>query len=317
KLHLDGMVYKIMPDGTARTAAFRAGQVEYAYALAGKLSDVKNIVGTNPNVQVFMVNPTAGGYGFGMNVSNPKFKDERVRRAISLSQDHDTTIQLVFEGYGVSAPDQPFTFLFNKMPSYKAGEIGPWVKATGDPAQAKQLLDAAGLKDFTINATYYTYGQYDADRPQVLTDQMRKAGITLNAKRVEYTEFNSAWTTAKLEEATTSGWGAPGFDADNYFYNQLYSKSPGNRHQINDPQIDEWAQQQRTELDPAKRKDIQMKIWNRVWMDQMYRIPQAAGYTYEVMQPWLRAWRGGGGPVGTSSYFYDWGEQLIDIWLDK
>ena len=317
KTNLDGLVFKIMPDGAARIAAFRAGQIEYAYALAGKYSDVKNIMGTNPNVQVFMSQATAGGYGFGMNLQNPKFKDERVRRAISLSMDHDTAIQVIFEGYGVSGPDTPWPFLFSKMPSYKTGELGQWVKPAGDPAQAKQLLEAAGVKDFTINAIYYTYGQYDADRPQLLTDQMRKSGITLNAKRVEYTEFNSAWTTGKLEEATTSGWSAPGFDADNYFYNQIYSKSPGNRHHIEDTQIDQWAEQQRTELDPAKRKDIHKKIWDRIHTDQMFRISQAAGYTYEIQQPWLRGWRGSGGPLGSSSYFYDWGEQLMDMWLDK
>lgn len=49
----------------------------------------------------------------------------------------------------------------------------------------------------------------------------------------------------------------------------------------------------------------------------MYRIPQTGFYGYEVMQPWLRGWRGAGGPLGSSSYYYDWGEQIIDIWLDK
>ncbi|MBX7110956.1 MAG: ABC transporter substrate-binding protein [Dehalococcoidia bacterium] len=317
KVNLDGLVFKIMPDGAARIAAFRAGQIEYGYALASKLSDVKNIVGTNPNVQVFMSGGTAGGYGFGMNLQNPKFKDERVRRAISLSMDHDTTIQVIYEGYGVSGPDQPWAFIFPKLPDYKKGELGPWVKAAGDPAQAKQLLDAAGVKDLAINATYYTYAQYDADRPQLLTDQMRKSGITLNARRVEYTEFNSQWVGGKLEEATTSGWSAAGFDADNYFYNQIYSTSPGNRHRLSDPQVDQWADQQRTELDPNKRKDIHKKIWDRIHTDQMYRISQAAGYAYEVQQPWLRGWRGAGGALGSSSYFYDWGEQLIDVWLDK
>ncbi|MGE0227702.1 MAG: ABC transporter substrate-binding protein [Dehalococcoidia bacterium] len=317
KIHLDGLIFKIMPDNTARTAAFRAGQIEYAYALAAKLSDVKNIQRTNPDVQVFMAGGTAGGYGFGMNLQHSKFRDERVRRAISLSNDHEQTVALLFENYGVAAPDQPWSFVLDRLPDYKTGDQGQWVQPNGDPTQAKQLLDAAGAANLTINAVYYTYGQYDADRPQVLTDQFRKSGITLNARRVEYTEFNSQWVPGKLEEATTSGWSAGGFDADNYFYNQIYSKSPGNRHHLEDPQVDQWADQQRTELDPAKRKEIHRKIWDRIWVDQMYRIPQAGFYGYEVMQPWLRGWRGAGGPLGSSSYFYDWGEQLIDIWLDK
>ncbi|HRC62144.1 MAG TPA: ABC transporter substrate-binding protein [Dehalococcoidia bacterium] len=316
KVHLDGWVFKIMPDIAARTAAFRAGQLDYGYGLAAKLSEAQNIEKSMTGLQMQITGGESGGYGFGMNVSNPKFKDERVRRAIALAQDHQTSLQLIYEGLGVALPDQYWTFVFDTQPDFKTGGLGQWTKASGDPAQAKQLLEAAGAANLTIDATYYTYAGYDATRPEVLTDQFRRAGITLNAKKVEYTEFNSQWVGAKLAEATTSGWGAPGFDADNYFYNQLYSTSPGNRHQIKDPQIDQWAEQQRVELDPAKRKDLHKKIWDRVWTDQMYRIPQAGGYAFELYQPWLRGFRSGG-PRGTSSYFYDWGEQVIDMWLDK
>ncbi|MGE0228856.1 MAG: hypothetical protein AB7I38_14055, partial [Dehalococcoidia bacterium] len=64
-------------------------------------------------------------------------------------------------------------------------------------------------------------------------------------------------------------------------------------------------------------KEIHKKIWDRIHTDQMFRIANAGGYTYEIQQPWLRGWRGSGGPLGSSSYFYDWGEQLFDMWLDK
>lgn len=60
-----------------------------------------------------------------------------------------------------------------------------------------------------------------------------------------------------------------------------------------------------------------MQIWDRSWTDEMYRAPQSSGYVFDVMQPWYRGWRGSGGPVGTSSYFYDWGEQIPDMWIDK
>ncbi|MGE0228263.1 MAG: ABC transporter substrate-binding protein [Dehalococcoidia bacterium] len=316
KIHLDGWVFKIMPDIAARTAAFRAGQLDYAYSIAAKLSEAQNIEKSMSGLQMQITGGQAGGYGFGMNVQNAKFKDERVRRAVALAQDHQTTLQLVYEGLGVALPDQFWTFVYDKEPSIQNGDLGQWNKWSGDAAEAKKLLEAAGASNLTIDATYYTYAGYDATRPEVLTDQFRRAGINFNAKKVEYTEFNSQWVGAKLAEATTSGWGAPGFDADNYFYNQVHSTSPGNRHQIKDAQIDQWAEQQRVELDPAKRKELLKNIWNRIWTDQMYRIPQSGGYAFELYQPWLRGFRSGG-PNGSSSYFYDWGEQVIDMWLDK
>ncbi|MSQ35949.1 MAG: ABC transporter substrate-binding protein [Dehalococcoidia bacterium] len=315
KPYLDGINYRIMPDGAARLAAFRAGQVDYAYSPVGKLSEAKAVERSNPGVQISVYAITAGGYGFGMNHQNTKFKDERIRRAISLATDHDTTIAVLFESAGVSLPNTPFQFTHATRPDMKKGELGQWVKPAGDPAEAKKLLDAAGAKDFTINANFYTYAAFDSQRAELLTDQFRKAGITLNARRVDYTEFNSQWVGGKLPEATTSGWNAVGFDADNYFYNQVHSKSPGNRWHIEDTQIDSWAEQQRTELNPEKRKEIHKKIWDRD-LDQMYRIPQAAGYYFEVLQPWLRALRWGGG-LGVASSYYDWGHQAHTMWLDK
>lgn len=315
-IHLDKFVFRIIPDLNARIAAFRSGQIEYGYAIAGRFSEAEAIQGTNPDVSLYMTGGTVGGYGFGMNLRHPKFQDERVRRAIALANDHDAAIALIYENLGVVAPDQYWTFLFDARPDFKKGELGTWTKPTGDPAAAKLLLEAAGVPDLAINAVYYTYGLYDATRPEVLTDQFRRAGISLDARRADYTEFNSQWVSGNLEEATTSGWATSGFDADNYFYNQIHSQSPGNRHHLEDSRIDEWAEQQRVELDPDARREILRKIWERIWIDQMYRIPQAGGYAYDIHQPWFRGFRSGG-PVGTSSYFYDWGEQIKDMWIDK
>ena len=315
KVHLDTFTFRVMPDLQARLAAFRAGQLEFGYGLTSKLTETKAVEKSNPGVQITQSAPTSGGYGFGMQLQNPKFKDERVRRAIALSMDHESTVQILFEGLGVVLPQIPWVYIGTKMPDYKKGELGAYAKAQGDPTEAKKLLEAAGQKDLKIDATYYTYSGHDQTRPELMTDQFRRSGITLNARKVDYTEFNSQWVGGKLAEATTSGWAAGGFDADNYFYNHVYSKSPGNRWRLEDSQIDEWALAQRFELNPEKRKEIQKKIWDRD-LDMAFRIPQAGPVTFDILQPWLRGWRGVG-PLGTSSYYYDWGAQMHNIWLDK
>jgi len=311
--YLAGVEYRVMPDFTSRLAAFRTNQIDYGYALAGKFSDVAEIQKTNPDVQLMSSGGTSGGYGFGMNTQHPKFQDERVRQALALAMDHETTVQIMFEGYGVALPDIPWAFVFDEMPSAEKGELGPYFGY--NPDEAKALLTAAGAADLQINAAYYTYASYDVQRAEVLTSQLREVGVTLNAVKSDYTEFNSKWTTGGLEEATTSGWGAAGFDANNYFYNQVYTGAGGNRWSISDPQIDELSEKQRIELDPAARREILRQIWDIV-NTKMYRIPQAGGYAYETMQPWLRGFRSGG-PLGSSSYYYDWGEQLHEMWLDK
>ena len=140
-------------------------------------------------------------------------------------------------------------------------------------------------------------------------------GIEMGTNSVDYTEFNSPWIPRKLEEASTSAWQTAGFDTDNYFFNSVYSESAGNRWNLNDPQVDEWALAQQSELDPDARKDIIRNMWD-YFLDQMFWPPLASGVGTSVYQPWLRGFRFGG-PNTTTSYYYDWGDQIASAWLDK
>jgi peptide/nickel transport system substrate-binding protein len=310
---LDGFEFRITPDLAARVAAFRAGQIDYAYAVASTFGDVKNLLSQDPNLQVNLL-PTTASRSLAFNVSHPKFQDVRVRRAISLGVDRQTMIQLVFEGYGKSFNVIPWTYLFDDEPTFDSGQLGKW--ATYDPAQAKQLLEAAGASNLTINNIYYPYtGAYEKT-PEVLIPMLRDIGVTMTGGKVDYTEFNAQWTGRKLPEFSTSGWLTTGFDADNYFYGQVHSQSTGNRSQFADPEIDGWAEAQQVESNPEKRKELWKKIWDKD-LDQAYRPPFADGFTPEVLQPWLRGIRWTGNPPGDNSSYYNWGDQVAAAWLDK
>jgi hypothetical protein len=84
---------------------------------------------------------------------------------------------------------------------------------------------------------------------------------------------------------------------------------------MNDPDIDRWAEAQQVELNPAARKELLTKIWDR-YNDGAYRPLAVIGPSYNLLQPWVRAVRFGGA-LGTGNYFYDWGELLNRAWLDK
>ncbi len=310
KVLLEGAEFKIMPDAGARLAAFRAGQVEYGYSVAAAKSEVDALLKSNPGLQInhpALVNSTLP---FGMNASNPKFQDVRIRRALSLAIDRKAINTLLYEGIGEELIHTlPWNYVFDAKPA----SLGPWAKY--DVAESKKLLQAAGQENFTFNYTYFPYATTYDRLSEILVDQFRSAGISMRGGKADYTEFNSQWVGAKLPEATTSGWVALGFDANTFFYNHLYSKSPGNRWQIKDPQLDEWADQQSVELDPKKRRELHKKIWDYD-LDQMYRPPLPTGYGFEILQPWQRGIRFGG-IFGSNSSYYDWGAQIEGAWLDK
>ncbi|MEZ4554447.1 MAG: ABC transporter substrate-binding protein [Dehalococcoidia bacterium] len=308
---LDGFEIRIIIEPAARLAAFRAGQVDYAYSFIQTPQEVKNLLGTNPDIQVQISPLTSNTFTFALNLSMPKFQDDRVRQALSLAMDRELMVTLLGEGVGRSLPVIPWDFVFDEEPTTASGQLGEWW--THDPTKAKQLLSAAGADGLTINSTYYQYGLANTRGSEAYIDQLRAVGVTLNNRSVDYTEFNSQWTTGKLAEATTSGWQAAGYDADNYFYNQIYSKSPGNRNRINDPQIDQWAEEQQLELDPAARRAIHRKIWDHE-MKKMYRITFPQGFAYNAYQASVRGIRTGGRGTATS---YDDGTMVESAWLDK
>ena len=75
---LDGVEFRVMTDQTVRLAAFRVGQLDYAYSVASAKPDLDQLLKTNPDVQVNL-QPVVNGSAFGLNLSHPKFADDRIR----------------------------------------------------------------------------------------------------------------------------------------------------------------------------------------------------------------------------------------------
>jgi len=309
--HVDGGEVRVIVDLAARIAALRAGQVDHAANITSSYRDTQSIVDTIPDAQVQMTRVTTGGHGFLMNTANPKFTDERVRRALSLGVNRDEMIQIVYGGYGRAHSLIPWTFIFDEEPS--GDQLGKWLHY--DPTQAKQLLDAAGAADLTINELHYDYLPTWKQDGELLVDQWRQIGVTLNLRTDEYTAYTSVLAGRKIEEASISGWGVSGTTPDPYIYDNLYSQSPQNRWLINDPIIDDLAEKQRVELDPEKRREMLKQVYDRD-LDMVYRFPFVGGNGFYILQPWVRNMRLVGA-LNSASEVWDTGIQMKDVWLDK
>ena len=311
---LDGAEFLVMRDVAARVAAFRVGQIDFGYATGNTLPNLRNLLETNPDVQINLSPVTFGGIPFGMNLSNPKFEDERVRQAISLALDTDLMEELIYEDLSKTFPLQPWTWVWDEEPTVESGVLGPWF-ARYDPDEAMKMLAAAGSSDLSFNSIWYNYGPDHDQRTQIIIANFLAVGIDIKSRSIDYTEFNSTWVPGKLDEATTTGWLTAGFDADNAFYNSVHSASAGNRWRLNDPQVDVWADAQQVELDPDARREIHATMMDH-FLQKMYWPPVPAGFSINVYQPWLRGIRWGGTDA-TNSYYYDWGHQIAGAWLDK
>lgn len=106
-VHLDGVVYKPIPDGNVRLANLRSGDLQVGDQMAPV--DVQSAL-TEPKLQLFN-SPSLGYQGIGLNVGNvkglgqkpgkidtPVGRDVRVREAFELAIDRDLLNKVVFQG---------------------------------------------------------------------------------------------------------------------------------------------------------------------------------------------------------------------------
>jgi peptide/nickel transport system substrate-binding protein len=140
KPYLDKVIYRVIPDGGARTAALENGEVQYASLSPVPARDAQRLAKL-PTLRI-----QTAGYEWlspwlflDVNVDRPILKDVRVREALYRSIDRDAYNRVVWYGFGKPAVSPVVSTLkefFNPdVPKY------PY-----DVKQANALLDAAGYK---------------------------------------------------------------------------------------------------------------------------------------------------------------------------
>ena len=308
--YMDGSEWRILPDPSARLAAFRAGQFDLPLGaiLNGKtdadsLAKEGNVITTSPILN--------GSRLIGFNLKNPKFQDERVRQGLSLLYNRERAIQILAQGFGVPYMQLlPWIFVFDKVPTQ--AEVGAWARY--DVAEGKKLLQAAGAENFSFE--YLRALVYNSDSlVAYMLDNYRSAGVNITVKTVDQTTRNAQWQTGTYPEAIGGGVDSGAYTADGFFKLQLRSGASLNRINLSDPDIDTWADQQSTELDPKKRRELQRKIWDRMGQ-KAYRTEAGGGYGYFVVPPWLRNFTRGSFASGISQGSDDL-RYAATTWLDK
>jgi peptide/nickel transport system substrate-binding protein len=300
-------------DPAAGLAAFRARQVDWGYG-ASTEDDMEAVLDTNPDVQYYSSPLFNTTFAISFNNELPMWSDVRIRRAIALAVDRPTLAQVIYGAFGrvLAVPD--WRFFFDEEPTAESGELGPWWRY--NVAEAKQLLSAAGQENFAFEMIYYNYSPEGNRRPnEVLVDQLRLAGVQLTATSVEYSEFNSQWTTRKGSAQAYDGWLAFNPTAQHYVYGLHHSASPGNRYRIHDAEVDQWSEQHQVELDPDARRELARKVWDKVY-DQVYRVEKPTGQAVTMQQPWVRGLRTGRG-IGSGQHYLDLQNVVRNMWIDK
>jgi len=219
---------------------------------------------------------TAFAYTYlGYNLEDPKFKDVRVRQALTSAINKQEIIDGVLLGLGVPAtgPYNPGTWFHNPdVPDFSY-----------DPEKAKALLAEAGWRlnaqgvqekegqpfEFTILTNQGN--EVRVRTAEIIQRRLREVGVLVKIRTVEWAAFLKEFIEKGRFEAVLLGW-TTGQDPDVFDIWHSSKINPGELNFIHyqNPEVDRLLEQGRHTFDRAKRKACYFRFQEILAQDQPY-----------------------------------------------
>ncbi|MCH8893153.1 MAG: ABC transporter substrate-binding protein [Chloroflexi bacterium] len=266
----DGIDHFIITDTGTLIAQFKADQLDMSNGGFTNLSPTQAFeleADTNGAIRPVAVSPSAD-WGLMMNVKKEPFNDPRVREAIQLAIDYQQWNSLVFDDTsGVGCPLMGLAHTFEeclKWPGLRPKD-GPG--GAEDIAKAKQLMIDAGFPDgFKTRYDVRQVGTYP-DQCAVVKEQLKKVlGITGDITSYPSAAGYSVFGTSRAAdsdgdwELACQGEGQVVLDVDGIMGGVYLKGATRNYTDWSNPQVDAWFEQQKSEPDPAKRREINKEM---------------------------------------------------------
>ncbi len=302
-----GVDYLTIPDAAARSASLRTKQVEYIISAANTSSEAKSLAKVS-GLLVYASSAPNTPYLVGMRLDKAPFDNVDVRRALSLAIDRDGMMQAAFEGAASNLPTWPWIWAFDKAPT--AEDLGPWFKY--DQAQARQLLQKAGVTNLKLTMPYFEFGSYITPMAEIIQSGWKAVGVDLTLQKLTQASFNTQLVNASFETVLFAHDFPRVISPTSYFPLRLRSNGSANRSYIKNPEIDRLTDDIAVTADPAKSKQLARQIWN-IEVDQMYRIQLPWGVSFSAWPDYVKnfgePWYQSGPGSGSRNWKY--------VWLDK
>jgi peptide/nickel transport system substrate-binding protein len=248
--YLDEVIYKVIPDKTARITALRTGDVHIAVRLP--IEQAMQLDKT-PKKDFYFEYLSEGKAMIIFNLSKPPFNDVRVRRAVAYAINKKEMLQAAYYGNG-------------EVASQHFGRRSQWSceipEVAQDKEKAKALLKEAGYPE-GFKVTWLTSRDipYFSITSEVLQQQLKEIGITVDLEYVDMaTDLSKIF---KGDFVVTVGgfpeYGDPDFLYRNYFHPKgQITFFTGKAY--NNPQVTAWLEESTQVADPNKRKELFCKV---------------------------------------------------------
>jgi peptide/nickel transport system substrate-binding protein len=326
---MEGVELPIIPEYAAQLAQFRAGNI---YAGVVRQEDILQTKKDLPELRLTLGDYSAGisTLYFGWNEGSP-FRDERVRKAVSMLIDRDTYIDVFnnFSAFRKEGIDVGVRWYSHISPAFEGFWLNPQdEKALGEGAkyfqfnvgEAKKLLTAAGFPNgFDTDAYHIGVGAYGPTFPktvEVTLEMLRQGGVRAKSNVLDYQKeyIPDIYFSKGNFKGVALGPDTLFPDPGDYLF-AIYHSRGSRLHIQPDAEVDRLIEQQRRELDRTKRIQIVHDI-QRYLATRMSTVPWGGVITPLTLSwPWLQnigVYRSYANSTGTNLQ-----EGLLHYWIDQ
>jgi len=181
--------FRIIPEGSSRTIALEAGEVDYIIDVP--FPDIPRME-ADPRITV-QDRPGATFQYFIMNNDRTPFDNVYVRRAIDMAFDRDAMVIASLDGFGIP--------IWETVPTMFPGASSEGIRSF-DPEGAAALLAEQGIDPAAIGFEMLIFDEQQRRRAEVAQSNLADIGIPTTITQVDF----ATWLTLTLDDAFDSSF---------------------------------------------------------------------------------------------------------------
>src|SRR5271165_3330519 len=308
--YLDGIEWTIIPNRSTQTLAFIAGKFDMTFPYEATVQSMRDIKSQAPEA-ICELTPTPVAFNLLVNRDAPPFDNPDIRRAMQLTIDRKSFLDILAEGEGDigGAMQPPPAGLWGLPPEILQTLPGYGPDVAASRAEARKLMEKHGYGPdhrLPVKVATRNIAQY-RDPAVILIDQLKEIYIDGELDTVETVNwFPKIARKDFMVGANLSGSGVD--DPDAYFYEHYACGSERNYTNYCNPELEKMYEQQSIEPDQAKRKKL---VWE---IDRRLTDDAARPIIFNYRLGTCRYPRVHGITIMVNSLFNGW--RFEDAWLD-
>lgn len=307
--YLDGIRYTIIKDRSTRYAALQAGRQDIPFIWEVAKTPAETAKQAVPKLTLIESSTNVNDHIL-VNLTQPLFKDPKMRLAITLAVDRKGYIQTGRQGAGIIGGVMlPKPYGVWGLPEAEQRKIPGFGDPAKQKAEAKRILAELGYgpsKPLKFTVSTRAIPIY-VDIAGYIIDQFHQVGIESTLEQVETGVWHAKMTRREFDVAVNATGIGPD-DPDANLYENFKCGSARNYSAYCSEEVDHMIEQQSQIVEQKKRLQLVNEIDKRLQLDGA-RMMLGWSKEYVVMWPYVKN-------LMPHQSIYNYG-RLQEVWLDK